>query len=713
MMKAVVQVCGSVDPSLAKMVSATEKSLGKINVKAAAVSAAVVGGVGVAVKEMYNLGKASVENAAGFQTEMQNVATLLDGTDKEIADRVAGMQKEILSVSNTTGVATSELTEGMYQVVSAFGDSKDSIGILETASKSARAGNATTIESINLLSAVTKAYGDTSQKAIDKVSDLSFEAVKLGQTTYPELASSMGKVTSGSASLGVSQEELFGVFATGTGVVGTAAEVATQLKAIYTNLRKPNEAMVKAMKSLGYSSANAMIETLGLQGTLKAFTKYSNEKGINLALLYGSAEALGLAESLTGENVDVWEEKTNKMLEATGATQKAYSLQEKTLEAVQGKISNLLENTKTEIGMSMLPMLLEVAETALPEITDALDDIKPVAQEIFTTVLEEGVPWLIEKIPEISDFISEAAPVISDTFNGAVDLFDYLKENSDVITAIGGGVLTLVGALGLFNTIQTAHATVTGIATAAETAFGIATGTALAPILLITAGIAAVVAVGILLYKNWDKISAKASELWQKFTEFAHGVRDSFVTAFEGLSGIVSQPINSVISLINNAINSINELDIKIPDWVPVLGGKEYSLNIAPIPMLATGGFTNGPSIAGEVPGQTEAVISFLPSVREENLAIWQKAGEMLGANKLTPLQKAGQLITLDDFSLGDIGATTIIYYDFSDFHYNPEINNYGNDNSNDTNIIKQLEENKYEFADWFLEWMELVTQED
>ena len=89
--------------------------------------------------------------------------------------------------------------------------------------------------------------------------------------------------------------------------------------------------------------------------------------------------------------------------------------------------------------------------------------------------------------------------------------------------------------------------------------------------------------------------------------------------------------MNAVIALINKAISGVNKLGIKIPDWVPVIGGKNFSLNIPEIPMLAKGGFTNGPSIAGEA--GTEAVISFQRSARASNIATWAKAGQMLGVS--------------------------------------------------------------------------------
>lgn len=666
-MKAIVQVCGSVDPSLGKMVSNTDKSLGKINTKAAIVSAAVVAGFGAATKELYDFGKAAVENASTFQSEMQNVATLLDGTEEQVHKRVSKMQQEIISVSNETGVATSELSDGMYQVVSAFGDSADSINILETAAKSASAGGATTTDAINLLSAVTKAYGDTSNDAVNKVSDLAFETVKLGQTTFPELAQNMGKVTSMSNTLGVSQEELFGVFATGTGVVGGAAEVSTQLKAIYTKLQKPTKEMSKAMQSMGYETAQAMIESEGLQGTLDSISDYAKKKGTNLSVLYGSSNAANLATALTGDLSDGLTRKTQAMAEAAGMTDTAFGRQEQSIEKVEEKIKNLGENFKTQVGLAILPMVQNLAEDALPMIASAIEVLTPILESLLGDTLKQLTPLLEYMFPQILDMLVEFTPIIGDLLTTILPpLFAILKAAMPIITwfahfiadSLSGAIQNLTP---LFNNVI---AIIKGLINFIVNIF-----------------------------------SGKWEIAWQNIVSV-------FANIFSGIGNLVKAPINSVLSIINNAIDSINKISF----------GKK-TVNIPKIPLLAKGGFTNGPSIAGEVPGQTEAVISFLPSVRDENIAIWKKAGEMLGVNPYqqhTPLQLAGELINLDGFSLGDMGATTIIYYDFSGFEYHPEIhNNNGENNNEDKNIIDELEEHKYEFADWFEQWMSLVTQED
>jgi phage-related protein len=48
-------------------------------------------------------------------------------------------------------------------------------------------------------------------------------------------------------------------------------------------------------------------------------------------------------------------------------------------------------------------------------------------------------------------------------------------------------------------------------------------------------------------------------------------------------------PLNAVIGLINGAVKGINKLGLKIPNWVPVLGGKDFHINIPTMPMLSKG----------------------------------------------------------------------------------------------------------------------------
>ncbi|GAG94944.1 unnamed protein product, partial [marine sediment metagenome] len=189
----------------------------------------------------------AIKTSIDFNREMANVATLIPGSTV----RVNELKSAIRTMAVEVGKDTGDLARGAYQVISAFGDTADTVKILGISAKAATAGVATTTDAINLLSAVTKGYGDTSAEAVQKVSDLAFQTVTLGQTTFPELASSIGGVTPLAASLGIEMEELFAVMATGTGVTGGAAVVSTQLRGILQSLMSPTKDMAKLIEDLG------------------------------------------------------------------------------------------------------------------------------------------------------------------------------------------------------------------------------------------------------------------------------------------------------------------------------------------------------------------------------------------------------------------------------------------------------------------------------
>jgi hypothetical protein len=73
---------------------------------------------------------------------------------------------------------------------------------------------------------------------------------------------------------------------------------------------------------------------------------------------------------------------------------------------------------------------------------------------------------------------------------------------------------------------------------------------------------------------------------WSKAWE---GVKTIFGGIFESFAALVKTPVNAVIGIINNAISGINKLGLKIPKWVPFIGGKNFTINVPTIPMLAKG----------------------------------------------------------------------------------------------------------------------------
>lgn len=766
LLEAIVAIKGDVDPSLKKSINSAEGDLKSFGKKASGLGKNVAKTIGVGLAAAGTAVTAftagAVDNAMGLQKEMSNVATLLDGSTDEVAKRTSELQKKVLGVSNNLNLDTSDLTDGLYQVISAVGDSEDSISNLTIAAKAAKAGNATTTDSINLLTAVTKGYGDTSQEAFEKASDLAFQTVKLGQTSFPELASSIGKVTPLASALSMTQEELFGATATLTGVTGGTAEVMTQMKAVLAGLMSPSEGMGKALEELGFSTGSAAIESLGLQGTLEALSTTVDGDNQQLAKLFSSVEAQTAVLALAGSQAQNFTDKTKAMYEATGATSKAFDAQTNNLDNVKSSLKNLGKNFMTEIGLVALPHVEKLAREAIPLVTEGLEDISPVVGSMATDfatnllpIITTSLPGLVSGItavlPAIGSIATTALPLITTiatdltpivvtllpaAANGLSSVLGFVNEHYVGITALAAGIGSAVVAYKAYNAAMNAYKVISPIITAltasktaADTAATVAAGAVTAsigaetaavtaatgptaalgvavnavawPILVVVAVIALLVAAVVLVVKHFDKVKAVAKSVAETMCAVGTAIKDFFVSAFNGVVAAIKFPFNTVIKMINGIVSKINGLKIDIPEWVPGLGGKSFAINLPQLPMLAKGGFTAGPSIAGE-DGQ-EAVISFKRSVRNDNISYWFEAGERLGIN----FDKAyDTLVAGQPGYLG--GSSTNNYYDMGGFSFNPVIVVKGSASKND--IDTSIREQREEFFDMLDEWWDDKT---
>lgn len=398
-----------------KGAAAVSKALGK----------AALAGAAAAFTAVAAAGTLAVSNAVAFESQMQNVGTLLDG---DVKGKLQSMGADLKRVSIDTGVATSDLTDGLYQVVSAFGESAESVKQLEIAAKAAKAGNATTTDSVNLLSAVTKGYGDTSAEAMQKAADLAFATVKLGQTSFPELASSIGQVVPLASTLKVSQEELFGAMATLTGVTGGTAEVTTQLKAAMQSFLSPGTEMSKTLKKMGYESGAAALESEGLGSILSKLKEEVNGDEVAFANLFSSVEAKNAVLALTGAQAENFSEKTAAMAEASGIAQKAFDTQTDSVQAMAGKIKN-----------AGLVMLTSIGEKTLPYISKALDKLLehlPEMEAAFSAAADEIGPLVEQVAGKASELWQQWKPVVQDLGSVFAGIGNVVGEVFPVVAGI-------------------------------------------------------------------------------------------------------------------------------------------------------------------------------------------------------------------------------------------------------------------------------------
>ena len=394
-----IRIAGKVDNSLtAAIKTAKNQTSGlarSVSTFAKTSAAALVGVTAAVVGTAATCGK----QAADVEKAMAQTRTLLTGTADKTQARTAELTQDVMNISRVTGRVSTEIAAGSYQVISAFQDTADTASILETATKAAIAGQAETVDTVNALAAVTKAYGDTSARAVTHVSDLSFETIRLGQTTMPELANGIQKASGSAAALHVSQEELYAGFATLTGVIGNTDTVGTALNTLYTKMLKPSTALSKAVESLGYKSAYAMVQQEGLGGTIKKLGQYAGGDATKFAALF-SMRDLKAAQGILN-TMDVYEQKLSELQDADGATDRAFMTSINNWNDMFGIASNKVSVFAQQVGMKLLPYAKDFLSDAMPKIDSLMD-----------TVLA-GIDKIMPKIEALFKYLSQNGPQVA------------------------------------------------------------------------------------------------------------------------------------------------------------------------------------------------------------------------------------------------------------------------------------------------------------
>lgn len=288
------------------------------------------------------------------------------------------------------------------------------------------------------------------------------------------------------------------------------------------------------------------------------------------------------------------------------------------------KVKNTFSGIVTEIGIKAMPTVQKFLDYILGNMPAIQENVES-AGEVMQAGFEKAQP-VIEWLGETG--IPTAIDVIAGMTGKAKNFYNFISNNWSIIKplllGIGGAILIVKSAMLTLAIVQT----VTGF----MTAFKIATvaaklsmlglnGAMLAnPTTWLIAGVMALIAVGILLWKNWDKVKEFLIQAWENIKivvgTVGEAIKGSFESAyyfviglfsgigqwFEGIfNGIISAfkgGVNVLIGFANSAIDKMNGISVKIPDWVPKFGGQTFGLNIPNIPMLAQGGITTGPTLA-------------------------------------------------------------------------------------------------------------------
>lgn len=408
---------------------------------------------------------AAIKSSNDFGNAMAKVSTIADATQVPMEK----LQKQVMGLSNATGVAVSDIGEAQYQAISAGVDTASSVNFVSTAVKAAKGGFTDTTTAVNGLTTVLNAYKMKSKEAT-AVSDQMLVAQNFGKTSFGEMASSMGNVIPIASSLDVSTQELFSSIAVLTKNGIATSESITGLKAAYSNILKPSSDAAKYADEIGLKFDGAHLKSVGWAKMLEEIKEKTKGDTEAMGRLFGSTEALNSVLVLAGKGSKDFSTALSMMDDSTGATQKAYEKMLTPTERMNIAI-NKVKNSLIQFGTALTPVFNKAADV-IGKIGDRLNS------------LSEGQVKTIIKFAAIAAAIGSSIMI----FGKLVTTIGTVKRTIGTITKTIANFGGIMGA----------------ITSPAGIVIGVLAGIALAAVLVI---------------KNWNKVKDVLSNVGKWFTD--------------------------------------------------------------------------------------------------------------------------------------------------------------------------------------------------
>lgn len=350
------------------------------------------------------------------------------------------------------------------------------------------------------------------------------------------------------------------------GVVGD--EVALSGAQQLATFAKTPETVNKLLPSL----ENLLVQQKGVNGTTQDATQLANLFGKAMTGQTGALKRVGITFNEAQEEVLKYgtEEEKAAML-AEVVNQNVGNMNETMLQTDAGKIQNM----KNELG----DMGERIGAVLAPAVAD------------FAKWMSDHVAPAIERV---ITFLEEH-PLVAKIALAVVAMGPLLIVVGKLISGIGS-IISLLPLL----------ASPAGIAVAA---------------------IAGIVAIGVVLYKNWDKIKAKAGELKDWIVGKWTALKETTANIWEGIKNAILHPIESLKKLIKAIVDKIkgffdfdfNLPKIKLPHFsIHPKGWRFRDLLEGDIPSLGIDWYANGaimkrPTLFGGGEAGDEGIIPLDP----------------------------------------------------------------------------------------------------
>ena len=229
-----------------------------------------------------------------------------------------------------------------------------------------------------------------------------------------------------------------------------------------------------------------------------------------------------------------------------------------------GKIQqakNLYGDMQEEVGKQLTAMKGTLAGLAAQYIPDVQKALLSVVGKIQPKV-ESAIKYIEDHKETIRAGIDKVKTAVSSAYKVIRTAIGWCIDHGNVLIPILTGIVAGFAAFNIISTIVSVMTPLITVIKGASAAGGILNAVLAAnPIILVAMAIAALVAAGIALWKNWDTVKAKAIELWGKVKEVFGGIRDSISGAFTS----AKETVSGVVDWITEKIGAIGDAAEKVP----------------------------------------------------------------------------------------------------------------------------------------------------
>lgn len=258
-----------------------------------------------------------------------------------------------------------------------------------------------------------------------------------------------------------------------------------------------------------------------------------------------------------------------------------------------GKVGEKVFSGLGQIIPVIIPPLLQIIQSIIPPLQNLLTQIMPVLTNLFQTLMPVAIQILNTLIPPLMQIIQALLPPLIQIINSLLPLIkpiaDLLNPIIKILMAIITPLVQIISSIlpPFIDLLSTILGVILPPLTAAIDFFASVLSTKIQAAFGIVQPIFDLIGNRFNMIKNIisnliDFIKNVFTGNWRAAWQ---NVVNIFKNIMSGIGNILKTPLNVIISGINTFIKGLNH--IKIPKWVPGVGGK--GINIPLIPKLATG----------------------------------------------------------------------------------------------------------------------------